>query len=156
MPRPKFNPEHCDECTQSTEYKLGLDKGSAKIVLAIVDIIKRKPNNEIHPANELDSSGHKKWYLTNLSRPRFHGLIAYVEDKPGYYCLTRKAGKFLRNKEVWKFAIIDKITGHKKRYWQEGGMTTIGQLLKQEIQWEGDTQKLINYLDPQTGQDRLF
>lgn len=152
----KFIPEHCDGCGQSTEYKLGLDRGSAKIVLAIMEIMARKDVNEIHPARELALRRDEVWFLTNLSRPRFHGLIAYIEEKQGYYCLTRKAGEFLRDREIWKYAVIDKTTGHKKRYWEAGGTTSLSKLMKESYTWSGDQERFINRLDPENGQARLL
>ena len=149
MKEKKFTPEVCECCTQAKTYRLGLDKGSAKIVLAIIDAVVRKGINEIHPAREMDTSGNKKWYLTNLSRPRFHGLIAYIDDKKGYYCVTRKAGKFLRGMAIPKYAIISKVTGHQEGYWNaDDEQVTIGELLKSPIQWEGDYNKMLDTIDP--------
>lgn len=156
----KYQPEKCEHCGQTTTYRLGLDKGSAEIVLEILKTVIRKGCNEIHPARELELSGRKKWFLTNLSRPRFHGLIAYVRGKRGYYCLTQKAGKFLRGEPVPKYAIISKITGHQIGYWEpEKYQTTIREILRGGVQWEGDAQRMIDYLDPpigKTAQMRLF
>ena len=142
-----FKPEVCEHCTQPMTYTIGLDRGSARIVKAIIEVIAKKNINEIHPARELDFSGDKKWFLTNLSRPRFHGLIAYIKEKKGYYCLTRKAGKFLRGEPVLKWAVISKVTGHQEGYWSERKVT-IGGLLKSDVMWEGDVERFINFLDP--------
>lgn len=151
MPRnkQKFNPEVCECCGQAKTYVLGLDKGSAKIVIAILEKIAKKGVNEIHPARELDVSGPNKWFLTNLSRPRFHGLIAYVDDKKGYYCLTRKAGKFLRGEAVPKHAVVSKVTGHQEGYWlADQERVTLRDLLNDPFQWEGDNNRMIDQIYP--------
>lgn len=154
-----YKPENCSSCRQTTTYLLGLDRGAADILLELFRGIAVKGVNEIHPARELDLSGKKKWYLTNLSRPRFHGLIAYVRDKKGFYCLTRKAGKFLRGEPVAHYAIISKTEGHQIGYWEpEKYQVTLKQLRKDaEIPyWEGDQMRMIEYLDPPAAQSRLF
>ena len=117
--------------------------------------------NEIHPAREMDCNGSKKWYLTNLSRPRFHGLIAYIDGKKGYYCLTRKAGKFLRGEAIPQYAIISKATGHQEGYWMpETYKITRRDVLKDDdvAYWEGDQQRMIDIIDPieHSGQLSLF
>jgi len=152
-----YTPDICAHCGQAENYVIGLDKGSARIVLAMIDAISKKGVNEIHPAREMDTSGKRKWYLTNLSRPRFHGLIAYVDGKKGYYCLTRKAGKFLRGESVPKFAIISKVTRHQEGYWlEEEKRTTIHDLLKEKIMWEGGAERILEMLDPKDGSPKLF
>ena len=159
----KYQPETCIGCHQTTTYRLGLDQGSAGIFIDIFKAICKKGINEIHPTREIEAwkDKGKKWYSTNLSRPRFHGLIAFVKDKPGYYCLTKKAGIFLRNKPVSRYAIISKAEGHQIGYWEpEVHQITLQELLKSsEIPfWEGDEQRMIDRLDPQIthGQSTLF
>jgi|GEM_PF-4052023 len=147
----QFKPELCQCCGQTTTYRLGLDRGSVEILLEIFAGISRKGVNEIHPARELDFTGEKKWFLTNLSRPRFHGLIAYVKDKKGYYCLTRKAGKFLRGLPIAQYAIISKAEGHNIGYWMpDEYQITMKELLKSDElpYWEGDAMKVLDIIDP--------
>jgi hypothetical protein len=151
----KYQPEICEHCGQTKTYELPLDKGSAKIVISIVSAISKKGVNEIHPTREMDLSGSKKWFTTNLSRPRFHGIIAYVNGKSGYYCLTRKAGKFLRGENIPRCAIISKVTGKQEGYLPE--MTTISKLLKEPIMWSGNEKNIIELLDPiEVGQTQMF
>ena len=153
----KFEPKRCGYCTQTEEYILTLDKGSAKIVLFLLNLIVKKGRNETHPTYEANFQGKEKWFVTNLSRPRFHGLIAYVKDKPGHYCLTRKAGKFLQNLPVSKHAIISKVTGHQEGYWNgETEMTTMRELLKEDKMWNSEEEKMINYLADETNQEETL
>jgi hypothetical protein len=126
---------------------LGLDKGSVMIMLAMIDAVAKKGVNEIHPSREMDMTGKKQWFLTNLSRPRFHGLIAYVDGKKGYYCLTRKAGMFLRNESIAKYAIISKVSGHQEGYWMpEENQVRMRELLGEDIMWEGEIDRMIDSL----------
>lgn len=156
----RYKPEICDHCKQSTTYLLGLDRGSVDIVLEILKAVSARGVNEVHPAQELGLDGDKKWYLTNLSRPRFHGLIAYVKDKKGYYCLTRKAGKFLRGYPIPRYAIISKVEGHQIDYWEaEKHQITLQEALKSDElpYWEGDVAKAIDMLDSENkGQATLL
>jgi hypothetical protein len=156
----EYKPETCNQCGQSTTYLLSLDRGSIDLVLDILRAISNKGINEIHPAREMNIAPEKKWQLTNLSRPRFHGLIAYVRDKKGYYCLTKKAGKFFRGAPISRFAIISKAQGHQIGYWEpEIHQITLQEALKSdEIPWwSGDETKMIDQLDHQDeGQQTLL
>lgn len=159
----KYKPEVCPCCSQSTTYLLGLDKGSVEILLDILKFISLKGINEIHPKKETDWSenSNKTWFLTNLSRPRFHGLIAYMKDKKGYYCLTKKAGQFLRGKPIPQFAVISKATGHQIGYWKElEQQITLREVLKTDElpYWEGAENRMIELIDPveRAGQQSLF
>ena len=159
----KYISEVCPHCAQSTTYLLGLDKGSVEILMDILKFISAKGINELHPKKETDwaTNKEKTWFLTNLSRPRFFGLIAYVKEKKGYYCLTKKAGKFLRGEDIEQYAIISKSTGHNIGYWQpEKYRINLKEILKSDElpYWEGDQQKIINIIDPiiYSGQQTLF
>ncbi len=157
----KYQPEKCSCCQQTTTYLLGLDRGSVDILLDLLKAITAKGVNEIHPAREMDMTGKKKWHLTNLSRPRFHGLIAHIKDKRGYYCLTRKAGQFLRGKPIAQYAIISKAEKHNVGYWlPEKYQVTLKEMLRTDElpYWEAAESMMIEYLDPaeENGQQDLF
>lgn len=147
----EYKSDVCDHCGQSTTYLLGLDKGSVDIVLEILKAVTARGVNEVHPGREMGLDGDKKWYLTNLSRPRFHGLIAYVKDKKGYYCLTRKAGQFLRGHSIPRYAIISKSEHHQIGYWEpDKHRITLQEAIKSDEMpyWEGDVSRMIDKLDP--------
>lgn len=160
----KFIPEVCQHCGMTTTYRVGLDKCAALIVLDILKRVSEKGINQVHPARELNwtKQNGKQWYLTNLSVPRFHGLIAYTGDeKSGFYCLTRKAGKFLRNELIPRYAIVSKAEGHQIGYWNpEKYQVSIKELLlDSEIPfYSGEETRFINYIDPKEkhGQLSLF
>jgi len=148
----KFKPKICSCCGQSEEYLISLDKGSCLMLLDLLRAISVKEINEIHPTRELNWSGKKQWYITNLSKLRFHGLIAYIdrEEKAGYYCLTRKAGQFLRGGSIPKYAIISKITRHQEGYFDsENRQVSLQELLKSDLpNWEYKELSIIDYLNP--------
>lgn len=103
----------CECCGQDTSYIVNLDHGTAKTVYQIAQAIKRKGINIVHPRKELEGSYITSNQVGNLSKARFHGLIASVRDNPGNYLLTTKGSKFLKNEPVAKFAIVKKAT-HKE------------------------------------------
>lgn len=116
----QYQPEVCACCQQTTSYVLSIDQGTVDILRSIANAIRRKGINAIHPRDEMEveSGGPElidNGQLTsnqvgNLSRPRFHGLIAAIKGQPGNYCLTRKGVDFLRGADIPRIAIIDKIT----------------------------------------------
>lgn len=105
-----YEPCVCEHCRQDTTYELGLDKGSALIVWKIAQFIRQKGINCVHPRKEMEGEGMTSNEVGNLSRPRFHGLIAAKHDEPGNYVLTAKGAKFLRGEPVSRIAIVKKAT----------------------------------------------
>lgn len=143
-----FRPQICDSCKQSKEYVIPIDRGTAEIVIAIAQAIRRKGLNVIHPRREMEGNNSERdayysGFLTsnqvgNLSRPHRHGLIAKVRGNPGRWCLTSKGASFLRGQRVAKFAIVSKVTGHQIGYFKpEIYQTSIHELLKSGARWEG-------------------
>lgn len=141
MTSPKYTPEKCGCCNQNTTYLLAIDRGTVAIVKAIARFIQNKGINAVHPRKEME--GH---YLTsnqvgNLSRPRFHGLVAKVEGEAGNYCLTRKGAAFLRGERVPRFAIVSKSEGKQVGYFEpENYSATVHDFNNSGEYWEG-----INY-----------
>jgi len=136
-----FQPNVCECCEQTTEYALAVDRGTVDIVCAIANFIKQKGINIVHPRKEMESQGFMtSSQVCNLSRPRFHGLIASVKTERGNYCLTRKGIGFLKGTSIPKYAIIDKTTKTLLGYYEpEQYQVTITDILGEEY-WEG-----INY-----------
>lgn len=143
----KFKPHTCEGCGQTTTYALALDRGSALIVLAIYNAVRKKGTNLVHILDEMvvDPAEYGGKYQAmiedgkmsvrmegNISRPRFHGLIAQGKEA-GWYLITPKGAKFLRGEKVPRVAIIDKRTHTKKEYLDpERDQATFGSLLKRE------------------------
>lgn len=144
----KFEPHICEACNQTTEYILPIDRGTVDILRAISVAIGRKGINAIHPRKEIEreKSDIENGFLNsnqvgNLSRPRFHGLIASLDGAAGNYCLTRKGAKFLRGEPVPRYAIISKSEGHQKGYFHPDELVcTINDFKNPDEYWEA-----INY-----------
>ncbi len=146
----KYKEEVCPHCHQTASYLIGLDKGCAETLMQILKAVSAKGVNEIHPARELNWKDGEKWKLTNLSRNKFHGLIASV-NKKGYYCLTKKAGKFLRGESIPRYLIRSKITKHNEQYWKpEENQITFKELLNDSEMpyWDGAEKNIIDLIDP--------
>jgi len=130
MAKITYQPKQCTCCGQTITYLLGIDRGTVDTLKAIATAIRKKGVNMIHPRKEMELSRKELDYRTmvveghltsnqvgNLSKARFHGLIASVDGKPGYYCLTTKGAQFLKGRSVPRFAVISKASGHQEGYW---------------------------------------
>ena len=146
----KYIPEKCDGCGQTKTYLLPIDKGSIDTLKAISVAIYNKGINCVHPRKELEIGPTTKNYdlmiknggltsgmVGNLSKLRFHGLIAKTGEQAGNYCLTTKASDFRKGKLIPKYAIISKVTGHKEDYWlPEKYQVSIKDFSGDEAYWE--------------------
>lgn len=135
-----FTPDKCECCEQTTTYALAIDKGSVKIVKQIAKFIEKKGINIVHPRKELEGNGLSSNEVGNLSRPRFHGLIAKVNGRPGNYCMTRKGSNFLNGAVVPRVAIISKAEGKQIGYFKPSEVQCIVENFYTGEYWEG-----INY-----------
>lgn len=148
-----FEPTVCQHCGQTTTYSMRLDRGSARILLALFQAVARKGVNEIHPTQEVEWSKEEKWSASNVSRVRAHGLIAMIDGKPGYYALTRKAGAFMRGASIPKEVIVSKEKGHTIGYVdKEVRRVTFRELMTDDgiPYWDGDQQRMIRFLESGT------
>lgn len=157
MTQSQFKPDTCSCCGQKLNYLLSLNKGSAKIVAFMLEAVRRKGKNDIHVSSELKPFGSVHNFVCNMSRPRYHGLVAFTGDQRGHYCLTRKGGSFLRGEAVPKHAIINMVTGHQDGYWRpEEETVTIGELMQKQFNWDDGQSEVIERLDPQDKQASLL
>lgn len=137
----EYKPEICECCGQSTTYVIGIDKGTTEIVKAIAKFIGKKGINAVHPRKEMEGLTLTSNQVGNLSRPRFHGLIAHLDGESGNYVLTRKGAQFLRGERVPKYAIVSKSEGKQVGYFEPELYTvTVGDFQQTGEYWEG-----INY-----------
>lgn len=144
-----FTPHVCPTCTQTTDYLLSLDRGSALIVLALYNAVRIKNENRVHIVREMicrpdefsdDVTMALNGKMTlrmngNASRPRYHGLTAFVDQGSGEYLITPKGAKFLRGEPVQRTAVINKITHSKKCYLEDDGFVTFRELLANDPHW---------------------
>jgi hypothetical protein len=137
-----YHAEKCPCCGQSLTYVIPIDKGTTEILKAMIRAIKNKGKNEIHPRNEMEIHNDFDSILSsiqtgNLSRPRFHGLIAKIKERPGYYCITNKGVSFLKGQSVPKYAIVSKKTARNIGYYEEEKyQVTIKDFLNSDERWE--------------------
>jgi len=142
----KYEPKKCEHCTQTLDYALALDRGTALIVLAVHYAIRRLGRNSVHlvkdmleseyqSINQLVSEGKMTMRMIgNATRARYHGLIAFG-DEPGTYVLTHKGREFVHMAPVKHTAIIDKVRGCNAGYLDDE--VTIVDLLKGDVFWHG-------------------
>ncbi len=147
-----YQAEICPHCGQTETYLMTIDAGTCDIVRAISAAIRRKQENIVHVRNEMELGKNqleynkmiREGYLTsnmvgNLSKARSQGLIARVDGKPGFYCLTHKGAEFLKGASIPKYAIMSKVTGHNIGYWFENEeRVKMKDLIKNGDYWEID------------------
>lgn len=149
----KFEPKICDHCGQSEQYAMRLDRGTAMILRSFYNAVRRLNRNKVHVQNEMAMSmsdirqgfGGLKGAIDagfmsnsmehNLSRPRYHGLVAFVDKGSGEYLLTPKGAKFLRDEPVMRTVIIDKRTKKNAGYFEPHGTVTYSELIKEKVTW---------------------
>jgi len=175
----KYNPERCSCCGQTETYLLPIDKGTVDILRAISRAVMFKGINAIHPRKEMEVNESANVLLFcydtmilegnltsnmvgNLSRPRFHGLIARIKGEAGNYCLTTKGARFLNGTPIPRYAIISKVTGHQEGYWQpEKYQVSIKDFYTDDICWEAinfeiKEGQIIRKIVKEEGQRQMF
>lgn len=152
---PPFVVHECTECGQTKDYAMGLDHGTALIVIAVANAARRLKRPRVHLLKEVVSGKSsddygamvRAGYMTvrmmgNATRARYHGLIALASNEKwgaGYYAVTRKGYDFLANNPVPHTVIVDKARGINAGYYGPAGMVTLQQLLKGKKHfWEGE------------------
>jgi len=114
----EYKPEKCECCGQTKTYILGIDEGTIDIVRRIATFIGEKGINCVHPRKEMEGYGLSSNQVGNLSRPRFHGLIAKIKGDVGNYCLTKKGQAFLSGESIPKYAIVSKAEKRQVGYYE--------------------------------------
>lgn len=133
-----YVPDICPACKQSCTYLLGIDRGTVDILKAIARFISEKGINIVHPRKEMEGVYLTSNQVGNLSRARFHGLIAHVKGNKGNYLLTKKGGAFLHNDEIPRYAIISKAESCQVGYFAPETLTCrIGDYNEPGEYWEG-------------------
>lgn len=90
-----------DRGTIATKHRL--TTGLADILINIARTVEAKDRNDIHVNREVPEICGPQAYemLSNITKLRFHGLVAKVKDedgkhKKGHWLITRRGGQFLR------------------------------------------------------------
>lgn len=106
-----YEHQHCQTCGQKLTYELEIDKGTVELLTKIARFIRAKGINAVHLSKEMLKQGlitHHQ--VGNISRPRFHGLVAKVKGKAGNFSLTTKGLDFLRGEPISRTVIIKKAS----------------------------------------------
>jgi hypothetical protein len=89
-----MNDEHCPTCGASVKaYWHTLNGGLVSVLIAAIQFVHANGRNEFHLQNDLHLSVNA---FCNFTKLRFHGLVAKVDGRAGYWCITRRGGMFLR------------------------------------------------------------
>jgi len=133
----------CPHCgAKNRVYRIPLTSGVVSIVVKMYDVIKAKSLGKHHNENVVNKRelrmSHSQY--TNISHPRYFGLIAKKLDengKPvsGSYVITRWGYQFLKHgREIPKYAWIFR----NKLQRREGDMVAFNRLYKKgmPLEWE--------------------
>jgi len=112
----EFLHHHCSQCGQKLTYELDVDKGTVETLTILAKAIKIKGINAMHLTKELLGQGLTNYQIGNISRARFHGLVAKIKTQPGNYCLTTKGLEFLHGLSIARTVIIKKATNKNPAY----------------------------------------
>ena len=89
-----MNDEHCPTCGASTKaYFHTLNSGLVSVLVTAIQFVHAAGKNEFHLQKDLHLSVNE---FCNFTKLRFHGLVAKVDGKPGFWLVTRRGGQFLR------------------------------------------------------------
>lgn len=163
--RKAYQPTVCAHCGQSTDYDVSLDRGTALIVLALYNAVRRIGRNDVHLRDDMEVSIGtfagmlamvNAGYMTstmvhNVPRARYHGLIAWVEKGTNRFLITPKGRDFLLGKSVPRTAVIDKVTHTKKAYLDpDTDVVTFSELMDPAVPfWDVDEALARKYLGDQ-------
>lgn len=103
---------NCQTCGQRLSYELEIDKGTVEILTKMARFIRAKGINAVHLSKEMLKQGiitHHQ--VGNISRPRFHGLVARIKGEVGNFGMTQKGMDFLRGEPIARTIIIKKAAG---------------------------------------------
>lgn len=133
-----YEHQNCPACGQRLTYELELDRGTVAILTSIARFVKSKGINAVHLSKEMLKQGLLTHHqVGNISRPRFHGLVAKIKGETGNFGLTQKGLDFLRGEPISRTVIIKKAAG-------KGSPT--------HVIGHGDEQVMIGQVDKEWGE----
>lgn len=91
---PTEQAHHCPTCGANLKaFWHTLNPGLVSILIKAIQFVHARNKNEFHLQNDLHLSVNE---FSNFTKLRFHGLMAKVDGKPGYWLITKRGGQFLR------------------------------------------------------------
>lgn len=106
----------CPHCGANiTPFPQRLSTGLVGALIKAVTFVQAKGMNQFHLQKDLVSLSKNEY--NNFQKLRFHGLVAKakVENKPGYWLITRRGGQFLRGElfvPKTAYTLRNKVIGH--------------------------------------------
>lgn len=86
--------ERCPHCGANMKaFWHTLNSGLVGILIEAIQFVRANNKNEFHLQKDLHLTVNQ---FSNFTKLRFHGLVAKVEGKAGYWLITKKGGEFLR------------------------------------------------------------
>jgi hypothetical protein len=93
--KPQKEQHSCPHCGASMQaYKHTLSSGLVSSLIKAIQFVHRVNKNEFHLQHDLTSLTKNEY--NNFQKLRFHGLVAKVDSKAGYWLITKRGGQFLR------------------------------------------------------------
>jgi hypothetical protein len=86
--------ERCPHCGANMKaFWHTLNPGLVSILIKAIQFVHENGKNEFHLQKDLHLSVNE---FSNFTKLRFHALVAKVDEKPGFWLITRRGGQFLR------------------------------------------------------------
>jgi hypothetical protein len=108
--------EVCANCGESMKiYWHNLSTGLVSCLIKAIEYVQKNHDNQFNLLTDLSLT---KVQYNNFQKLRFHGLVAKVDNKLGYWLITRRGGQFLRGEisvptSVQTFR--NKVTDHSEK-----------------------------------------
>src|SRR3990167_9444573 len=89
-----INKNRCEHCGANLKaFWHTLTPGLAAILIKCFKFVRENNKNEFHLQKDLHLNVNE---FSNFTKLRFHALVAKIDDKPGYWLVTKRGGEFLR------------------------------------------------------------
>ena len=86
--------ERCPHCGANMKAFIhNLNPGLVSVLIKAIQFVHASGKNEFHLQNDLHLNVNQ---FCNVTKLRFHALIAKVDGKPGFWLITARGGQFLR------------------------------------------------------------
>ena len=83
---------HCGASMKSFEHSLS--SGIVSALVKAIQYVHKAGKNEFHLQRDLTDLTKSEY--ANFQKLRFHALVAKVDEKAGYWLITKRGGQFLR------------------------------------------------------------
>jgi hypothetical protein len=90
-----------------------LSTGLVTALVKAIRFVQANNKNKFHLQKDLKELTKNEY--NNFQKLRFHGLVAKIHDKSGYWLITRRGGQFLRGEITvpWKVETFrNRVIGH--------------------------------------------